>query len=455
MDHDDPQGPIRQRSVVVIGGGWAGVSAACALAEQGQQVTLLERRPYLGGRAFSFKDKESGAEVDNGQHVFLRCCSAYIGLLEQLGVRDKTYLQPKLRVVVYGRGGKRSAIYRSVLPAPLHLGPALLLYGHLSLVEKLKIGYAALAMRGISAQQRVALDGISFQHWLKRHGQSDRAIELFWDLILLPTANDAAARVSANQAIFIFQEGFLRRADAGDIGYASGGLSELLAGVPVYLTQRGGRVCFDHTVERLEGARGGITGAAIYGHPELKADYYVSALPAKNLLEILPSELRSMAFFAPAATVTTAPIVNVHVWYDRPVMEEPFAAFLHSPAQFLFNRNAIEGKGTGAQHLAISLSGAHRYIDMSKEDLERLFLPELARLLPKAQEAQVERCVIVKERFATFAPVPGSAGGRLPAKTPVPNLFLAGGWAATQWPSTMEGAVRSGQAAAREVLQAP
>lgn len=454
MDDNHAQGSAAQRHVAVIGGGLSGVAAACELAEHGQRVTLLERRPYLGGRTYSFVDKETGDEVDNGQHVFLRCCTAYLGLLERLGVRHETYLQPKLRVEVYGQRGKASAIYSAPLPAPFHLTPALLLYRHLSLLDKARIGYAALAMKGISAERRAALDELSFHSWLKAHGQSDRAIELFWDLILLPTANDSATRVSASQAIMIFQDGFLTRGDAGDIGYAVGGLSRILAGVPQYLEKRNGRVCFDHTVEGVKGGVEGIAAAGVYGHGELRADAYITAVPAAQLLSLLPEALREHPFFAPAARLKTSPIVNLNIWYERPVMAMSFVAFVNSPAQFVFNRTAMRGQsGEGRQHLSVSLSGAHRYIDMSKEELERLFLPELARLFPKARETRVERFLVVKERYATFSAAPGSAKHRLPARTPVPNLFLAGEWTTTGWPSTMEGAVRSGLAAAHEVMK--
>ncbi|MCH8192230.1 MAG: FAD-dependent oxidoreductase, partial [Chloroflexi bacterium] len=225
MDDNDAQGPAAPGTVLVVGGGLAGISAACELADLGHRVTLLEMRPFLGGRTYSFFDKQTDSQVDNGQHIFMKSCTAYIGLLDRLNVRHKTYLQSRMRVTVYDAQRRPSALYSSMLPAPFHLVLSFLRYRHLSWGDKAAIARAAFAMRRMSEGRRKELDGISFCDWLSARGQSARAIEAFWDLIILPVCNDDSRRVSASQAIMVFQDGFLGGRHAADIGYATVGLS--------------------------------------------------------------------------------------------------------------------------------------------------------------------------------------------------------------------------------------
>ena len=188
------------------------------------------------------------------------------------------------------------------------------------------------------------------------------------------------------------------------------------------------------------------------GKAEIEADSYVLALPAERTLGVLPRAVADAPFFARIGRIRTSPIVNVHLWYDRPVWERGFAAFLNTPLQWAFNKSRLLGQEGGGQYIDISLSGAHDFIDMSGQEITRLFEKETAALIPAARGARVERALVIKQRDATFAALPGIAGLRPAQSTPIPNLFLAGDWTATGWPATMESAVRSGLMAARGVL---
>ncbi len=439
------------KSVAVIGGGLAGLSAAIDLVERGYGVTLLEKRPYLGGRTFSFVDKETGAEVDNGQHVFMKCCTHYVALLNKLDVAKKTRVQNRLRVQVTNGRGVTSAIYRVPLPPPLHLVPSLLRYKHLGLGDKLRVGRTVLKMKRMSYKKRRALDGGSFYDWLVAEGQSTRSIETLWNLIILPTCNDDAKNVSASQAIMVFQEGLLRNPSGADIGYAKVPLSKLLSDeAAAYIKGKGGLVWLDRTAQSLSGNATGITGVDIFGQGTLQADAYVVTLPPKAMLELLPDGLRQHDFFSRAGKINMSPIVNLHFWFDRKVADWEFVSFLDNAAHWVFNKSAMsDAQESNGQYLSLSLSGAHKYIDMPKEELRALFLAELGKAIPRVREARVTRFIAVRERYATFTPSPGSAAYRLPVRTPVRNLYLAGEWTDNDWPSTMEGAVRSGQFAAR------
>lgn len=429
--------------VVVCGGGLAGIAAACEAAGRGAEVTLVERRPFLGGRAFSFTDPETGREIDNGQHVFLGCCPAYIGLLALLGTIGHTSLQRRLDTPVRDRAGRTGRLRASPLPAPLHLGPSFAAYPLLSAGEKLA-ALRALAALAALRPAAAALDDISFAQWLGRHGQGEGAIGRFWDLIVLPTCNDRSDRVSAALAAFVFREGFLRTARGSAIGWSRIGLTRLVdPAARAFLAARGGRVVAGRAV-----ATAGPQGVELGDGERIPADAVVMAMPPGRVHEACPEAL------PPTGGLESSPIVNVHVWYDRPVMDDAFTAVVDSPVQWIFNRTAMGDRAEGAHHLAVSISGARREIDVPRAELASQVREELAHLLPRARAAGVVASAVVKEPHATFAARPGQAALRPATRTAVPGVVLAGAWTATGWPATMEGAVRSGIQAAREAIGA-
>ncbi len=426
---------------MVCGGGLAGVAAACEAAGAGAQVTLVERRPFLGGKAYSFRTS-AGRELDNGQHVFLGCCPAYIALLRLLGTLDRVVLQRRMRIAVRDRAGVRGALWAAPLPAPAHLGPAFASYPHLTTREKATATRALAALRVMGERGRRQIDDVTFLEWLEAHGQSRRAVQALWDLIVLPTCNDRSQRVSAGLAAFVFQEGLLRRRDASAVGYARVGLTGLVdPAARQFLAARGGRVLDSSAV-----AEAGPGGVWLTDGRHLPADGVVLALPPERTREVASAALPE------DPGLGSSPIVNVHVWYDRPVMDEEFEAVIDSPAQWVFNRTAIAGSGPG-QHLAVSISGAREEVDVPREELAARIIAELAHLYPRASDARIEEVAVVKEPHATFAAAPGQAARRPGPHTPLEHVALAGAWTATGWPATMEGAVRSGIRAARVALE--
>jgi squalene-associated FAD-dependent desaturase len=445
--------PLSAPRVVVAGGGLAGITTSLRAAQGGAQVTLVERRGYLGGRAYSFTDAQTGEVVDNGQHVFLGCCTAYAGLLAELGTLAGTWRQRRLRVEVRRPGGPTGVLSALPLPAPAHLALSLLTYPHLSWREKARAVRALLVIRAERDRERPALAGRSFGDWLRAHGQSENAIAHLWELIVLPSLNDGCDAVSASMGFMVFQESLLWNAHGADIGYARAGLSAVM-GEPAaaLLRERGVTLALGRSAEGLavDGPR--VCGLRLAGGEVLEADAVVLAVPAHALGPLLPPALAEDGFFAPAAALTHAPIVNLHVWYDRPVADFDFAAFVDSPVQWVFNRTRIVGLPGPGQVLTVSLSGAHGWWPLPKEALRERLLEALGEALPAARDARVERTVVVKEQRATFASPPG-APARLPQRTRVPGLYLAGDWTDTGWPSTMEGAVRSGERAAAAVLE--
>ncbi|WP_261720005.1 hydroxysqualene dehydroxylase HpnE [Streptomyces sp. FZ201] len=437
---------------VVVGGGLAGITAALALADAGVRVTLLEGRPRLGGLAFSFQ--RGDLTVDNGQHVYLRCCTAYRWFLDRIEASALAPLQDRLDVPVLDlakpEGRRLGRIRRDPLPVPLHLGRSLAAYPHLSLTERAAVGRAALALKGLDLDDP-ALDEQDFGSWLAAHGQSPRAVKALWNLVGVATLNAVADDASLGLAAMVFKTGLLSDPGAADIGWAHVPLGELHDRLArKALDSAGVRTEVRTRVTSISTDENGRWAVQVPGE-SLSADAVVLAVAQSEAYDLLPAG----ALDDPARLleIGTAPILNVHVVYDRPVLSAPFFAALGTPVQWVFDRTASSGLREG-QYLAVSQSAAHDDIDAPVARLRERYLPELARLLPLAREAGVRDFFVTRERTATFAPTPGVGRLRPGTRTKAPGLYLAGAWTATGWPATMESAVRSGVSAADAALGA-
>ncbi|GAA5025241.1 hydroxysqualene dehydroxylase HpnE [Streptomyces siamensis] len=447
---DTPGRP--EGAAVVVGGGLAGITAALALADAGVRVTLLEGRPRLGGLAFSFQ--RGDLTVDNGQHVYLRCCTAYRWFLDRVDATSLAPLQDRLDVPVLdaeGKPGRRlGRLGRTALPVPLHLARSLATYPHLSLAERAKVGRAALALKGLDLADP-ALDAQNFGSWLAEHGQSRRAVEALWDLVGVATLNAVAQDASLGLAAMVFKTGLLSDPGAADIGWARVPLGELHDTLArKALDSAGVRTEVRTRVTSISLNENGRWDVQVPGE-RIEADTVVLAVPQRETHDLLPEG----ALDAPERLleIGTAPILNVHVVYDRKVLDKPFFAALGSPVQWVFDRTEASGLREG-QYVALSQSAAQEEIDTPVADLRERYLPELERLLPATRGAGVKDFFVTRERTATFAPTPGVGRLRPGARTKAPGLYLAGAWTATGWPATMEGAVRSGVSAAGAALGA-
>ena len=449
--------------VAVVGGGLAGITAAIALAETGARVTLLESRPWLGGATSSFS--RGGLIIDNGQHVFLRCCTAYRGLLARLGMTGSVALQDRFDVTVLRPGG-RARLRRTALPGPLHMGRALAGYRHLSYAERLLVAPAALAMTRLDPASP-ALDSLRLGDWLAAHWQGEHARRALWDLFTVSALNVPGDDANLALAATVVKTALLSARDAADIGTPIVPLGDLHGQAAASLLGRlGAQVRLGAKAAGVEAlpsggflirlANRGTAGSN--GGEVIRADGVVLAVPPETAGVLLPLPAGRGGAAPPGPgpgpgqwlQIATSPIVNVHVIYDRRVTRLPFAAAVDSPVQWVFDRTGPSGLREG-QYLAISLSAADAYVDVPAAQLRERFLPALAELFPAAAQARVVDCFVTRERRATMRQIPGMGRLRPGAATAVPGLVLAGAWTDTGWPDTMEGAVRSGLNATREL----
>ncbi|WP_268952449.1 hydroxysqualene dehydroxylase HpnE [Saccharopolyspora terrae] len=439
---------MNRGTVVVIGGGLAGMAAALDCREHGYSVRLLEARPRLGGATYSFA--RGDLLVDTGQHVLLRCYTAYLDLLRRIGAADGIRMQQRFRVPVLSPGAAPASLTRWNLRAPAHLAPALLSYRRLNWAQRARAARTALALRGIDPADP-AIDEQSLGQWLRDQGETPRAVDALWGLLAVAALNAEPDDASMALAAKVFRTGLLETADACDIGVPQQPLSELhgeagrrtllAAGVDVRLRCRArairrGPKGFQVPVEEQAGASVLDADSVVVATPHPAAAALVDELPVRGSAEW--------------SRLSSSPIVNVHVHFDRAVTDHAMAAVLDSPVQWVFDRTRISGARRG-QYLALSQSAAQREIGMRTEELREIFLPALRELFPAVGKAKLLDFFVTREPHATFRQAPGSAALRPSAITEVPGLVLAGAWTATGWPDTTEGAVRSGIRAAEAV----
>ncbi len=432
-------------SVAIAGGGLAGLAAGCALAESGFNVTLFERRPYLGGRASSYEHPGTGEIVDNCQHVLLGCCTNLIDFYRRLGVEKKirwfaelTFLEP---------GGRASVIGPSALPAPFHNSLSFLRAPCLSLGDKLCIGRAIAALiPAIPADS-----GESFLAWLQRHGQTPGAIERFWKPILISALNEDLDKMSVPYAAHVVRESFMKSAAAGLMGVPMVPLSELYSVAADYIRERGGTVCLRSGVEGFETNDENVTLQIANGKEkrQMQFDDAVLALPFDGLERILTDKPDTQQLRQSLQHFSGSPITGIHLWFDRQISDLEHAVLLDRTIQWMFHKSKLLDRDPSqGSYVELVVSASNSLVGKSKQEIIELALAELREFFPEARAAKLVKSTVIKEIHATYSPRPGVDLYRPGARTAWPRIFLAGDWTATGWPATMEGAVRSGNLAA-------
>jgi squalene-associated FAD-dependent desaturase len=440
---------LREPRVVVIGGGLAGLQAAIQCADVGARVTLLEARGRLGGATWSKYHRGLGFEIDNGQHVFMRCCEHYLAFLDRLGVRDRVVMQKRLAVPVIRPGAPPVWIRRQRLPAPAHLAGSLLTYTPLSFAARIRAGLTARAIASLDPEHP-GLDDLTVGEWLEARGESGEAIERFWEVLIRPTLNLGAKDASLALATKVLRTGFLDRPDGADLGWSKVPLSKLHAEPAArVLRDLGADVHLKTPVDALESR--GVDGASVWAKGRrFDADAVIVAVPNEAAAGLLPSSGKSDLCGIKA--LGRSAIVNLHVIFDRKVLDLPFVAGVDSELQWIFDRTVSSGLESG-QYLTVSLSDGEEYLGLSAAELRHIFMPAFHALLPETRSARVLKFAVTCERAATFRQAAGSRRLRPLPGAVAEGIFVAGAWTDTGWPATMEGAVRSGRAAADAAME--
>jgi zeta-carotene desaturase len=442
--------------VIVVGAGAAGLAAAAALAGAGKSVTVLERKPYVGGRACSYEHPALHEVVDS-QHVLLGCCTNLIELCHQSGSADKirwydkqTFLEP---------GGRSSTISASGLPAPFHFAPSFLAMSMLGWKDKLGMARGLMEFfRGYPAE-----DDESIEQWLKRTRQTELSIRHFWNPILMATLNDHVAHCSTRYAGKVFHELFIKSSTGGRLGIPTVPLSEFYMAAARLIESRGGTVQLRVSVEAIVQEQNGRWRVNI-ADTTYTADSIILALPFEQTQKLLPA-VRLNEQFAGIALNTKdklelkiarqvhSPFTSILLWFDREITDLDHAWLLDTTIEWFFHKSRIRryAREQGS-YVELVIAGSRAQLSMTREEILSSALNELQLFFPEAKRAKLVKSGILKEARATFSVVTGLDQFRPAQVTDWPGLYLAGDWTATEWPSTMEGAVRSGRLAAGAVM---
>ena len=441
---------------VVVGGGFAGLSAAVELSARGARVAVVEARRRLGGRATSYRDRVTGDWVDNGQHVIFGCYHETLRFLRTIGARDGLQLQPSLAVTYVDRDERTIRFDCPLLPPPLNLIAGIIEWDELAAAERLSslrmVAPLRRARRHATGDWRgvVAESDETARDWLIRHGQGPRIRGLLWEPLALAALNQAAEHAAAAPFMRVLAELCGPGKTSASVGLPSLPLDQFYAEpARAFIESHGG------SVRTGSPARMSFVGNRFLGVEVRKeliaAPAVISAVPwfaLPRLFDPPPAPLARV--MSRAAEMRGMPIVTVHVWFDTPVLDEPFLGLLGRDTNWVFDTR--HSFGSGASHLTLVSSGAQELSGLSNDELIERALSDLRSTVPRARGASLVHALVIRERQATFSLAPGQPQ-RPDTRTVIRGLFLAGDWIETGLPSTIEGAVISGRRAAEAAFE--
>lgn len=449
---------------IVIGGGFAGLAAGVDLAAHGVRPLVLEARPQLGGRAYSFRHGPTGEVIDNGQHALMGCYTHTLAFLERIGATRKLVRQPNLRVAMTHRRLGPGVIAAAPLPGPLHMLAGVLRYRLLTRSERVAVLLGGLRVLAMHRRRDARLAKGTVAEVLTSLGQSAHAQASFWNPVAIATLNESPARAAAAPFAAVLARAFFgSRRDAQFILPAVG-LSELYTGdARRYIEARGGSLLTRAAVagidvDRAESPSGAATWGRVRGvrlrdGTAIAASSCIVAVPPRAALGLLPDGVRPAVGLDRPDRFGASPIVSVHLWLERPVLAEPFLGLLGATTQWLFNRTALLGRNGGGQCLSAVISAGREVAQWDHAEIVRTVVADLHGAVPGASGVAVRHAAVVKEKHATISTTPAVEPLRPRAETPIAGLFLAGDWIATGLPPTIESAVQSGHEAAGLVMK--
>lgn len=451
--------------VIILGGGLSGLSAAVELAAAGLQPLVLEQHEYCGGRAHSFVDVVSQDAVDNGQHLLMGCYTATRRYLRLIEAESLFELQPSLRISFLHPEKGKTMLACPQIPAPLHLLAGLLRFSAIPFSERINMWHALSGLIFPTHAKEQYLDTLTVDAWLQQCYQSALSRKYLWDMITIGALNNAPQHVSALMLHRVLRASFMGKRTNTSLLLPRADLTTALVQPAIdFIRRHGGDVQTYAEATYLHQASNRIEYVQTKDGIQYRAKFFISALPwfaAKQLFET--SDLDAASLLKTEQPFNwnrfqPSPIVSIHLWLDREVMTEPFAACIDTHIQWIFNRTALvassKQKNTipgSKQQLSFVISGAQEFSERAKEELVLLAWKDLQQVLPQARAANVVHSLVVKEKRATFLPAPGLESYRPQTQTTCSNFFLAGDWTATGYPATIEGAVLSGQRAAAKV----
>lgn len=437
-----------KKTALVAGAGIAGLSSALFLDELGYDVTLIERKPILGGRTYSFRDRKTGLTIDNGQHLMIGAYHETIALLERLGTKHKIQVLKPTLVPLYSENFKLNTFKLGEGKPPLNLLSALFGFGAFSLFEKLKLLGFGRRLQSFLKSPDTIPQNITVQDWLTQSNQSASSIRNFWEILTLATLNDSAELTTADGLVQVMLKSYFGGREDGFLVLPKAGLSELFADpCEAYLSLRGHSVLKGIGIREVQILDNKVRNIILSDNSELKPDVFVSALPFKSLVNVLPrSFTANHDQLKHAPNYQSSPIISINLMFDRPVLKHKFVGTANADVHWFFDRNALELQShapqTNIHHVCGVISGAYKFEDHSKEQLVAIALKDLAKFSPESRDAKLLSSLVNKEREATLSSRVGVNATR-PKQNILPNFYVVGDWTQTGLPATIESAAMS------------
>ena len=421
--------------VVIIGGGFAGLSSAVFLLQKGYEVDIYEASPKLGGRAYSFIDERSGDCVDNGQHILMGCYKETLRFLKLIGAEKNLIYQSKLKVPFVDKEMGLVALEAGKIVYPFNLLNAIFRFGAIGIKEK--FGIVKLFSK-LFLLDTCDLKGLTVREWLWIEKQNEKAVKAFWEIICIGAMNTGLENASAEIFAGILKEIFFKGNKAATILLPEKGLTQMYCeSACSFINNSGGKVFLSSKIDTIEINGNRVTEIRAGNKIISDFDYVVSSVPFHSLQKILPSEM-SESF----NKLENSPILNLHLWLTENRFTEKYYGLIDSKVHWVFNHKS---------YITITISDAGKLIEKSKEELFELVTNELIKYFSFFKKEQVLNYKVIKEKRATFIPSESSSDYRPSTKTNIENLLLAGDWINTGLPATIEGAVKSGRMAADEI----
>ena len=458
-------------SVIIIGGGLSGLSAAVELCARGHRTLVLEQHRHSGGRTYSFIDAATGDSIDNGQHLMMGCYHATRRYMRIIGTEYLTFLQPSLRIGFLHPSKSSTHLACPPLRAPLHLLGGLMRFKGIPLKNRLEMLRVAKQLFYTSFSKEQELDKLNVEEWLVKLGQSDLSRKFLWDVITIGALNNHPKNVSALMLFRVLRAAFLGKREHSSLLLPRAGLSDVLVNPAVeFIRRNGGEVLLDTEVSKIHFEDEKIISVSTQDGKIFPAQVFLSAVPWFGFERLLSNSGISsdLTVKTPSRQLydpdrfKASPIISIQLWLDQVIMEEEFAALVDTRVQWVFDKSwkfrrhmgpeALKQQKEKGQHLSLVISDAQEFIEMSKKELITIAMEDLRCVLPKAKKANIVHSVVIKEKRATFSPSPGLEAMRPLAVTTFSNLFLAGDWTNTGFPATIEGAVLSGKKAAELII---
>ncbi len=423
--------------IIIVGGGLSGLTAAVRLTSADVPVLLLEQKPYLGGRARSFPDPESGDVVDNGQHLLIAGYRRTRELLRTIGGHEDLYIQKRPLLLFHHPTRGFGRVMLHLLPAPLHFLWGIMRFTILPIGDRLNILKAGLHLRSLGETGLERAAAMTIAEWLDERRQSAESRRCFWEPLATAIMNEKTTAASAGPFLRALAAAFLTDPAGSALAFPRVGLSQLFADrAQEYIAAHHGHVRCGTDVESVRLDGGLAAGVRLKDGTTIAGDAVILAVPwyrSGALMQGLAGD-----------EFADSPIVSIHLWFNEECMPHESVGLIGRRVQWLFNRRMINReKGRGA-HLSAVISAAREYSAMSNDELVALVLEDLRSVYPGAS-THPTHSMVIREKRATFSVTPDAERKRPGQQTSVPNLFLAGDWTKTGLPATIEGAVMSAE----------